>query len=109
MHVIVIKNETLHRHPWIAMNLYRAFDEAKAISLKRLSSIVNSPVAIPWLRQSYDRAQRVLGDNFWPYGIEANQPTLDAFLQYCGEQGVTQRAVSVEELFPREVSQIFKV
>jgi 4,5-dihydroxyphthalate decarboxylase len=109
MHVIVIKNETLSRHPWVAMNLLRAFDEAKTNSLRRLSSIVNSPVAIPWSRQAYQRAQEVLGDDFWPYGIEPNRQTLDAFLQYCYEQGATQRRVAVEELFPREVIKVFKV
>jgi len=109
MHVIVIRNETLSRHPWIAMNLFRAFDEAKANSLMRLSSIVNSSVAIPWMQETYDHAQKVLGENFWPYGIESNQRTLEAFLRYCGEQGVTQRAVSVEELFPHELSKTFRV
>jgi 4,5-dihydroxyphthalate decarboxylase len=109
MHVIVIKNETLDRHPWIAMNLFRAFDEAKTNSLRRLSSIVNSSVAVPWMHDAYHRAQQVFGNNFWPYGIEPNLQTLNAFLQYCGEQGVTQRTVSVEELFPREVSKVFKV
>jgi 4,5-dihydroxyphthalate decarboxylase len=109
MHVIVIRNETLGRHPWIAMNLFRAFDEAKANSLKRLSSIVNSSVAIPWMHYAYDHAQEVIGENFWPYGIEGNRRTLEAFLRYCGEQGVTQRAVSVEELFPHELSKTFRV
>jgi 4,5-dihydroxyphthalate decarboxylase len=109
MHAIVIRNATLSRHPWIAMNLYRAFDEAKNNSLRRLSSIVNSRVAIPWSHEAYDHARAVLGDDFWPYGIEANRRTLNAFLQYCSEQGVTQRVVQVEELFPREVSQFFKV
>jgi 4,5-dihydroxyphthalate decarboxylase len=109
MHVIVVKNESLSRNPWIAMNLYRAFDEAKNNSLKRLSSIVNSRIAIPWSHEAYDRARGVLGEDFWPYGIEANLRTLDAFLQFCGEQGVTQRRVQVEELFPREVSKFFKV
>ena len=109
MHVIVVKNESLSRNPWIAMNLYRAFDEAKNNSLKRLSSIVNSRIAIPWSHEAYDRAREVLGEDFWPYGIEANLRTLDAFLQFCGEQGVTQRRVQVEELFPREVSKFFKV
>jgi 4,5-dihydroxyphthalate decarboxylase len=109
MHVIVIRNETLTHHPWIAMNLFRAFDEAKSNSLKRLSSIVNSRIAIPWSHEAYDHAREVLGDNLWPYGIEANRRTLDAFLQYCCEQGVTQRTVQVEELFPREVSKFFKV
>jgi 4,5-dihydroxyphthalate decarboxylase len=109
MHVVVIKNEILSRHPWIAMNLFRAFDEAKANSLKSLSSIVNSSVAIPWVHHAYDHAQAVLGVNFWPYGIEGNQRTLEAFLRYCNEQGVTQRAVSVEELFPHELSKTFRV
>lgn len=109
MHVVVIRNEMLSRHPWIAMNLFRAFDEAKTNSLRRLSSIVNSSVAVPWMHDTYHRAQQVLGDNFWPYGIEPNLHTLNAFLQYCGEQGLTQRTVSVEELFPREVSKLFKV
>ena len=109
MHVIVIKNETLDRHPWIAMNLFRAFEESKTNSLRRLSSIVNSRIAIPWSHDAYDRAQKVLGDNFWPYGIDANRTTLDAFLQFCNEQGVTQRRVTIEELFPAEVSKFFKV
>jgi 4,5-dihydroxyphthalate decarboxylase len=109
MHVMVVKNETLSSHPWIAMNLFRAFDEAKSNSLRRLASIVNSRVAIPWSHEAYDHARAVLGDNFWPYGIEPNRKTLDAFLQYCNEQGVTQRRVAAEELFPREVGKFFKV
>ena len=109
MHAIVINNETLDRYPWVAMNLLRAFEEAKANSLRSLSSIVNSSVAIPWAQEAYHRAQTVLGEDFWPYGIEANRRTLEAFLQYCGEQGVAQRTVSVEELFPREVTRAFRV
>jgi 4,5-dihydroxyphthalate decarboxylase len=109
MHVIVIKNEVLSRHPWIAMNLFRAFSDAKTNSLKRLSSIVNSSVAIPWMHQAYDHAKNIVGEDFWPYGIEGNQRTLEAFLQYCKEQGVTQRTVSIEELFPRELSRTFSV
>jgi len=109
MHVIVIKNEVLSRHPWIAMNLFRAFSDAKTNSLKRLSSIVNSSVAIPWMHQAYDHAKNTFGEDFWPYGIEGNQRTLEAFLQYCNEQGVTQRTVSIEELFPRELSRTVSV
>jgi 4,5-dihydroxyphthalate decarboxylase len=109
MHVIVIRNDTLDRHPWTAMNLFRAFDEAKANSLKRLSSIVNSSVAVPWMQETYDHAQKIIGENFWPYGVEGNRRTLEAFLRYCDEQGVTERVVSVEELFPRELGKTFKV
>jgi 4,5-dihydroxyphthalate decarboxylase len=109
MHAIVVKNEIMSRHPWVAMNLLRAFEEAKTNSLRRISNIVNSSVAIPWAQEAYHRAQEVLGEDFWPYGIEANRRTLEAFLQYCGEQGVTHRTLSVEELFPREVTKAFSV
>lgn len=109
MHVIVIKNEVLERHPWAAMNLLRAFEEAKANSLRRLSSVVFSSVPIPWLHHACDRAEQVFGRDFWPYGIEANRSTLESFLQFCFEQGVVSRKVPVEELFPVEVSKAHRV
>jgi 4,5-dihydroxyphthalate decarboxylase len=40
----------------------------------------------------------------WPYGIDKNRKTLEPFLQFCHEQGVTRRKLTVEELFPKEVS-----
>lgn len=109
MHIIVIKKETATRYPWIAMNLLRAFEEAKANSLARLASIVNSPIPIPWSYESYEHAIALLGKDIWPYGIEANRRTLDAFLQFCAEQGVTKRLLSIEELFSPEVTKVFKV
>jgi len=109
MHVVVIRNDVLERARWVAMNILQAFEEAKTNSNRRLSSIVNSTVAIPWLHQAYRHAQQVFGNDFWPYGIDANRRTLEAFVEYCREQGVTQRAVSIDELFPHEMQQVFKV
>ena len=109
MHVIVIRNQIVERHPWAAMNLLRAFEEAKTNSLKRLSSIVNSTVAIPWLHQAFEQASQVFGNDLWPYGIEANRRTLEAFVRYCREQGILQREVLVEELFPQQVGQDVRV
>ena len=109
MHVLVIKNDVLVRHPWVATNLLRAFEEAKANSLRRLSSIVHSSIPVPWFHKTYDHARQVFGDDFWPYGIEPNRLTLDKFLQFCQEQAVLSRKVSLEELFPAEVSQAYRV
>ncbi|MDP2268434.1 MAG: 4,5-dihydroxyphthalate decarboxylase, partial [Deltaproteobacteria bacterium] len=35
MHVVVIRAEILKRHPWVAMNLLKAFEEAKNRSIQR--------------------------------------------------------------------------
>jgi 4,5-dihydroxyphthalate decarboxylase len=104
MHVITIKAATLDRHPWIAMNLYKAFAEAKANAQRHLSRAITSRVPVPWAWNAVVEARRVFGEDYWPYGIEPNRRTLDSFLQYAFEQGVTHRRVQVEELFPRELS-----
>ncbi len=109
MHVIVIKAATLDRHPWIAMNLFKAFDEAKGNSLRHLSSALKSQIPIPWSQDVVDQARALFGEDFWPYGIEPNRRTLAAFLQYCREQGVTNREVHIEELFPPQLGSFCKV
>ena len=40
-----------------------------------------------------------MGDNFWPYGIEANRKELELVTRYTHEQGLAKRRVGVEELF----------
>ena len=39
------------------------------------------------------------GDDIFPYGVEKNRVTLEAFLDYAYEQGVCSRRLAVEELF----------
>ena len=108
MHAVVIKKEKLEQHPWIAMNLFKVFEEAKKRSLQRLSSLVNSRVAIPWSHIAVERAQTLFGEDMWPYGIEANRCTLEAFTQFCFEQGVTDRRVPLSELFPPQLTKTYK-
>lgn len=103
MHVIVIKNAVLERHPWVAANLYQAFEQAKAATLHHIDSMNSSRVPFAWAYQAVAEAKRVFGEDFWPYGMEPNRRTLDTFLQYAFEQGVTARRVVVEELFPKQV------
>ena len=109
MHVVVVRNQVLESAPWVAGNLLRAFEQAKANSQQRLSTIVNSPVPVPWIHDAYERCQRLFGEDPWPYGIDANRTTLATFLQYCQEQGITDRRVSVDELFPLQLTQSFRV
>jgi 4,5-dihydroxyphthalate decarboxylase len=108
MHAVVIKKDTLEQHPWIAMNLFKAFEEAKNRSLQRLSSLVNSRVAIPWSHIALERTRTLFGEDVWPYGIEANRRTLEAFTQFCFEQGVTDRQVPLSDLFPPQLTKTYK-
>jgi len=108
MHVITIKAVTLDRYPWIAMNLYKAFAESKTNAQRHLGRAITSRVPFPWASGAVAEARRVFGEDYWPYGIEPNRRTIDAFLEFSFEQGVTHRRVQVEELFPRELTAFSK-
>jgi 4,5-dihydroxyphthalate decarboxylase len=109
MHVIVIRTELLERHPWLAMNLYKAFDEAKRRSVERMADITASHAPMAWLGPYVDRMHKLFGDDIWPYGVEKNRTTLEAFLQFGYEQGVCHRKLAPEELFPKQVLSSHKV
>jgi 4,5-dihydroxyphthalate decarboxylase len=109
MHCVAIKRALLERHPWMAVNLYRAFEEAKDRSLARIRNMMVSHFPLPWNPENGRRATEMFGQDFWPYGVAPNRKTLEAFLTYCTEQGVAHRPVTVDEMFPPSVQRILKV
>jgi 4,5-dihydroxyphthalate decarboxylase len=109
MHVVVLRREAYERDRWIAMNLYKGFEQAKRASVRQLVEIGLSHVPMPWLAEHARRWREMAGEDFWPYGIEPNRPTLEAFVQYAFEQGVTQRPLKVEEIFAPETRESFKI
>lgn len=109
MHTVAMRREIFERHPWTAMNLLKAFEAAKRLSIGRALEATASRFPIPWSAEHARRAQREMGEDYWPYGVAANRATLEAFLRYAAEQGVCHRPVTVDELFPREVQAHFKI
>jgi 4,5-dihydroxyphthalate decarboxylase len=109
MHAVAIRRELVDRNPWLPMNLYTAFEEAKRRSMQRVQMITTTAVPIPWCYEHARRAKDIFGDDFFPYGIEANRKTLEAFLQYAYEQGVCHRKLQPEDLFIKQVQQRFRV
>jgi 4,5-dihydroxyphthalate decarboxylase len=109
MHTVAIRREVFDRHPWVARNLLTAFEEAKRRSVARVFDIAAPRVPIPWCFAYAADARALFGEDFWPYGIEPNRPTLEAFLRFAHEQGVCHRPLRVEELFPPPLQATFKV
>jgi 4,5-dihydroxyphthalate decarboxylase len=103
MHVLAVKRTMLDAWPWIAMSLLKAFEEAKRRSVARALEITAPRFPIPWCFEHARRAQDLFGNDYWPYGVEANRTTLEAFLQYAYEQGVCHRRLTPQDLFPEQV------
>jgi 4,5-dihydroxyphthalate decarboxylase len=103
MHVIAIRKDVYEASPWVAMNLLKAFDEAKARSAARMADMTASHAPLPWLADFAARMRSQLGADPFPYGIEPNRRTLEAFLRYAREQGLCAKPLAPEDLFVREV------
>ena len=59
----------------------------------------NMSVMLPWLTKLIGDNRDVLGNDWWPYGIEANRAAIDAVLRYHYEQALTKRRFTIEEVF----------
>jgi 4,5-dihydroxyphthalate decarboxylase len=109
MHTVALRREVLDANPWVAGNLLTAFTAAKDRSLERLRDVNASRFPVPWSHDLGRQASELLGPDSWPYGIEPNRPTLEAFLRFAHEQGVAERALAPEDLFPESVRRSFRV
>ena len=109
MHTVAIRREVYDLHRWIAMNLLEAFEAAKRRSLARLREYNTARIPLPWLPTRAKEIAAIFGEDFWPYGVEPNRRTVDAFLGFAHEQGVFQRLLKVEELFAPEMASRFRV
>jgi 4,5-dihydroxyphthalate decarboxylase len=109
MHVLALRRDVYEKNRWVAMNLFQAFQEAKKRSTARVSEFGLSHLPLPWIPDHVRQWREIAGDDFWPYGVEPNRPTLEAFLQYGYEQGVCKKRIKVEDLFAPETLQSFKI
>jgi 4,5-dihydroxyphthalate decarboxylase len=99
MHTIVIRREILERDPWVALSLYKAFCAAKERSYELLLETGSPKASFAWLQPMIEEERRIIGADWFPYGIESNRESLGSLLQYTHEQGLSGRPLRVEELF----------
>lgn len=99
MHVLGIRESLLEAHPWIAASIVRAFEEAKALAMPKLVDLDALSVMLPWLVAEAEATMALMGDDFWPYGTEANMKTLEAQTRWSFEQGISTSRFQVDELF----------
>jgi 4,5-dihydroxyphthalate decarboxylase len=64
---------------------------------------------VPWLPSQISTLEQAAGGDYWPYGISENRNTLETFLRYFHEQGLSSRRLSVEDLFAPETFEDAKI
>jgi 4,5-dihydroxyphthalate decarboxylase len=97
MHLVVIRKDVYERDRTIADKLFKGFVDSKNLALERMHK--GHPFMLPWVHQDIHEVDNVFGGDPYPYGIEANRPTLQGLVDYMAEQDFIGRRIPLEELF----------
>ena len=109
MHIVAIRRSIVDANPWVPQTLSNAFLAAKRLADEALRDTTALPVGLPFLVQHTEETAALMGEDFWPYGVEANRATLETFIRYAHRQGLIPEPPDVDSIFPastREVSRI---
>jgi 4,5-dihydroxyphthalate decarboxylase len=109
MHCIAIRRDVYDANPWIAMSLFKALQTAKDIVMKSFNNTSALYSTLPWQMSEVERTQAIMGEDWWPYGIAPNRKALEAICQYSYEQGLSEKLMTIEELFAKETFDMFKI
>jgi 4,5-dihydroxyphthalate decarboxylase len=96
-HLVVVKDEVLHRNPDIASDLVQAFEDAKQQAYGYWSDHRRSSLA--WFGAEQEEERSLLGPDPWPYSVDKNRIALETLLDYAFEQGLTESRLDIEEMF----------
>ena len=95
-HGMVVKRELAEKHPWVVLNLYKAFKKANDVATQRRMAQIDEYIEtgiIP--RESKDKiAHPVI-----QHGVVANRKVLETAAQYSFEQGLTPKLAKLEDVF----------
>lgn len=97
MHTIVIRNEILAAHPWVAVSLAQGFQAAKDACYRRMRN--PRVLALAWAQEYCREQQGVFGDDPWPYTLKDNRVNLEVAIRYAFEEGMLREQPRVEDLF----------
>jgi ABC-type nitrate/sulfonate/bicarbonate transport system substrate-binding protein len=104
MHIVAVRKE-LMQHSDVLQSVYRAFVQAKDLAQSKYRSDApkqHMSLVTPWFSSLFEANRRLLGEDWWPYGLGANRKAVDTFLRYHHEQGLSKRLLTSQDIFVPE-------
>lgn len=83
----------------MAVSILKAFRRAKNVCYEHRD---DPPLSFAWIRSLIEEEGKLLGEDPYPYNLKNNRKALETLMEYCVEQGVTDREIGVEELFAQD-------
>ena len=108
MHTVAIKRETAEKNPWLAKAVFEAYSKAKKMDYEHMKNWGWVLDSLPWYGQEFNETRELMGENFYPYGLQASKASYEAAFRYLYEQGLSKRLVSLEEMFDKSTLDLFE-
>ncbi|MBC7802141.1 MAG: ABC transporter substrate-binding protein [Gemmatimonadaceae bacterium] len=99
MHCLAVRQDVATAHPWLPRALFRAFSQAKALSVSELSLVNVLRVSLPWIAAEAEVQTRIMGGDPWPYGFARNREEIEAMIRFAAADGLAAQAIEPEALF----------
>ncbi|MEH6587433.1 MAG: ABC transporter substrate-binding protein [Halioglobus sp.] len=99
MHVVGVRTNAIEANPQLPRAVYDMYTQAKKLAYADLETTTSLKVSLPWVTQEYEETRKLMGDDYWPYGIKANEKELNAVMRYVHEQGLVKRRADFREMF----------
>ncbi len=99
MHCVVMRKDLYKRASWALDAIYRELKKARQRTLETLLDTKAFAVMLPLLPAYMAETKQIFGEDFWPYGLEANRLSLVVLARYAREQGITAKDLAVEQMF----------
>lgn len=99
MRIVAVRRTLVDDHPWLPVAVYDAFERARRLAVSRLMDSTAAMVTLPFVDEQLVAARRLMGDDFWRYGVDDNRPDIETFLRAHFRQGLSPRLLAAEEVF----------
>lgn len=99
MHCLAVRRDVAQAHPWLPVELQRAFTRARDLSLAELQLVNVLRVSLPWIAAAYAEQSAAMGGELWPYGFARNRDEIASMIRFARADGLAARDLTPEELF----------
>jgi len=98
-HTTALRESILREHPWVAMSLLNAFEEAKRLAIQRM----RNQTLFVFTSQFMEEVTSIFGPDPFVYGVKANAPAIDFVQTISVEQALTPAKQPLDQIFPDEI------
>jgi 4,5-dihydroxyphthalate decarboxylase len=98
-HNVIVQNRILKDHPWVALELFNAFQRSKEIAYARARRSQSAYLYFPG--KDVQEQTAVLGEDPYPIGIRTMGKNIERAIQGSLEQGLLRKPLRLEDVYYR--------